>query len=168
MILDRLGKMEAGALALVAGAVDSTNVIQVAALDFAHPTDLWWVVDTHTAAGGGTSSTYQFQLILSQESTLDTNIQILSRTVTGAASACIATAGKHIIACNVGKMIKDLMGEAGSDYAYIGMIITLADGNGTATLKVNGALSNSEPQTEYAAQVVDSNVSVPAAASAGS
>ena len=164
MLLDRLGKLAAGQ-DLTAGAADSTNVIEVAALDYAHPVDLWWVVDTEIIATGDGADTFAFQLVLSQESTLDTNVEILSRTVTGYASACLATAGRHIVAINIGKMLKDVLAAAGSDYEFIGMISTVSTG---ATLSINASLSNSEPQTEYQAQVVDSNVGIPAAASAGS
>lgn len=169
MILDRLGKLQSGDTALAAGAVDSTNVIQVAALDYVHLTDVWWVVDTVVAPTvAGTTSTFKFDLVLSAESTLDTNVEVLSRTVTSTASACLVANGPHIIAVNVGKMLKDLLGSSGSTYYFIGMIITLADGNGNADLQATASLSPTEPSTAYSAQVVDSNVGVPAAASAGS
>jgi hypothetical protein len=168
MILDRLGKLQSGATALAAGAVDSDNVIQTAALDFASLTDLWWVVKTAVAPTvAGTTSTFKFDLVLSQEATLDTNVEVLSRTVTSTASKCLV-ANRNIININVGKMLKDLLETDGSSYPYIGMIITLVDGNGNADLQVEAALSPSEPRTDDHAQVVTSNVGVPAKCSAGS
>lgn len=143
---------------LTAGSADSENVIQVSAIDYAHLTDLWWVVDTETIATGDGSDTFKFQLVLSQESTLDTNVEILSRTVTGYASACLATAGKHIVCVNLGKMLKDILGTGGSDYPYIGMISTISAGS---TLSINAVLTNIEPHSEYHAQVVTSNVTIP-------
>ena len=168
MIKDRLGQLQIGTTALAAGAVDSDYTITVAAADYAHPTDLWWVVTTTVApTTAGTTSTFKFDLVLATELALTTKVEILSRTVTSTASACLEL-GKNIIACNIGKMLKDLLEDAGSDYCYIGMILTLADGNGNADLQVAASLSNSEPNTVYAAQVTDSNVTIPAKVSAGS
>lgn len=165
MRLDRLGKLSTAQDLTSDSTTDSENVIEVQALDYGHPTDVWWVVDCETVATGESDDTFQFQLMLSKESTLDTNVEVLSRTVTGYASACLATAGKHIIAVKVGKMLKDLLSTDGSDYEFIGMISTISAG---ATVSINASLSNSEPGTEYQTQVVDSNVTVPDHASAGS
>lgn len=157
MILAFLGKL-ATAQDLTAGATDSENVMQVSANDFVHPTDVWLTIDTETIATGDGSDTYKFQLVLSQEATLDTNKEVCSVTVTGYADKRLATAGRHIVALNVGKMLKDILDSDGSDYPYIGLISTISDG---ATISINAALSTSEPPTEYHRQVVDSNVTVP-------
>lgn len=157
MILPKLGILST-AQDLTAGATDSENVILLAATDYAHITDVWWVVDTETIAGGDTSDTYQFQLLLSQEEGLDTNKEVLSRTVTSNADTCLATAGRHIVAVNIGKMLKDMLGTSGSDYPYIGMISTVSTGG---TVSINATLSTTEPQTEFQAQIVTSNVSTP-------
>lgn len=160
MILPHLGKL-AAAQDLTAGATDSTNVIEFAAIDWGEYTDLWWTVDTETIATGDAADTFAFQLLLSQESTLDTNIEVLSRTVTGYQAYSVGTAGNHIVCCNVGKMFNEILGTGLSDYEFIGMISTVSAG---ATISINAALSGTEPPTISHAQSVVSNVGVPTVA----
>jgi len=140
------------------GAV-SSNVILIPAVAGVAPTDLWLAVETAVAAGGGTSSTYKIQLLVDTAASLASDPkEVLSVLITGAADARIATAGKPILAVNIGKMLAQLMS---ATVIYVGAWITLADGNGTASLSINAALSNSEPRTEDKSQIVDSPVGVP-------
>jgi hypothetical protein len=157
MILPFLGILST-AQDLTSGSTDSENVIQLPATDYIGITDVWWVVDCETVATGDGSDTFDFILYLSQEATLDTNIEVCSVGFTGYADIRIATAGRHIAALNVGKMLKDMLDTSGSDYPFIGMISTISAGS---TVSINAALSNSEPQTEYHSQVNVSNVGTP-------
>jgi len=154
MIKPEIGDLSV-AQALTAGSTDSTNVIDLQALNYAGLTDLWAVVDTAVIATGDGSDTFQFQWVVSAEATLDTNKELVSVTVTGYADSRLATAGKHIMALNIGKMFRDI---ATSTYRYLGVINVISDG---ATISVNTMLSNSEPPSLYHAQVVDSNVTLP-------
>lgn len=164
MILDKLGVLSR-AQSISATAADTTNVIQLSAVDYANLTDVWLVVDTAVVATGDAADTYTFQLVASQESTLDTNIEILSRTITGYASAELATAGNRFLSVNVGKMIKDVLGASGSDYVYIGGITTVSAGGAWS---INASISPFEPPTDSHRQVVTSNVGIPTRVSAGS
>ena len=155
MILEHFGELST-AQDLTAGSTDSENVIYMPATDYTAITDLWWVVDTETVATGDGSDTYQFQLVMSQEATLDTNIQILSRTITGYASSELATAGNRIIGINFGTMLIDTVDN--SSYPYLGIISTISTG---ATVSVNIAISPSKPPTKYNSQTLRSNVTVP-------
>jgi hypothetical protein len=161
MILSAPGKLSTEQ-DLTAGATDSENVIQMSAIDWAAYTDLWWVVDCETIATGDAADTFAFQLVLSQEATLDTNVEVLSRTVTGYQAHSLATAGNHIIDINVGKMLNEILGTGLSDYPYLGMISTVSTGG---TVSINAAMSPSEPHTISHAQAVVSNVGVPTLAS---
>lgn len=157
MLLAKKGILSV-AQACTDGAVDSTNVIDMGDVANAGVTDAWLAVQTNVLAGGGSTSTYKVALVVATEATLDTVKEIVSVTITGLTDARIATAGKPILAINVGKMLNQL---CSATYRYVGLIVTLANGNGTATLAIDAALSNSEPRTEDKAQVVDSNVGVP-------
>jgi hypothetical protein len=161
MILSAPGKLST-AQDLTAGSADSENVIQMTALDWGAYTDLFWVVQCETIATGDGADTFQFQLILSQESTLDTNVQVLSRTITGYASKGLAVAGDTIITVNIRKMLNEILGTGLSDYPYLGMISTISTG---ATVSINAALSPTEPPTISHSQAVVSNVGVPDIAS---
>jgi hypothetical protein len=162
MILPTLGKLSTAQAFTSAQTKDSENVILMPAVDWAGLTDVWWVVDTTVVATGDNSDTYQFQLVLSQESTLDTNVEVLSRTVTGYASKCLATAGLHIVCVNLGKMINEIMQADLSDYPYLGQITAVSNG---ATLTMDAAITPVEPSTRSHAQTTVSNVGVPDLAS---
>ena len=165
MILAKPGVLGKALVCPSATSTDSTNVIQMAATDWAAYTDLWWVVDTVAIATGDGSDTYQFQLLLSAEATLDTNVEVLSRTVTGYQAWSLGTAGNHIICCNIGKMLNEVIGTGLSDKPYVGVIAIVSSG-GAVTVDIS--LSPHEPPTTPHAQIVDSNVGIPAMASAGS
>jgi hypothetical protein len=157
MVIPKLGKLST-AQDLTAGATDSENVIQLPTTDYVHITDVWWVVDTETIATGDGSDTFQFQLVLAQEAALNNVKEVVSRTITGYADKALATAGRHIIAINVGKMLKDMLDTDGSDYEFIGMISTISAG---ATVSINAVLSHTEPQDESHRMTTVSNVGLP-------
>jgi len=161
MILDVLGKLST-AQDLTAGSTDSENVILMQAVDWTQYDDVFWYIATETIATGDGSDTYQFQLIASQEATLDTNKQILSITITGYASYPIATAGNTIVAINILKHLNTFLGTDASDYPYLGIISTISAG---ATISINAAISPSEPPTPSHEQVTVSNVGTPDVAS---
>jgi len=157
MILEEFGVLSTAQLMVASTATDSENVIQLSAIADVGFGDLYFTVETATIATGDGADTYQFQLVLSEESTLDTNIQVVSRTVTGYASEDLANIGRSIISVNVGQMIGELK-EAITDL-YLGMICTLSAG---AVITVNAALSPSKPRTKDNTQVIRSNVGLPA------
>jgi hypothetical protein len=162
MIHDRLGVLSK-AQAITDADEISENVVKGTAADFAAMTDVWWVVDTAVAAA--TAGTLKFALVLATAAGLGTSIEICSVLVAAITEARVATAGKRIIAINVGKTIKDIIGSSGDTYYFLGMKNTLS---ASTTISINAALSNSEPRSGDATQVVDSNVGIPAKASAGS
>lgn len=164
MILATLGKL-CVAQDLTVGSTDSTNVMQLPATDYAALTDVWWVVDCETVATGDASDTFDFVLYMSKEATLDTNIEVLSVGFTGYEDKRIATAGRHIAAFNIGKVLKEMLETAGSDYPFVGMISTISSGS---TVSINAALSPTEPHTIHHKMTTVSGVGVPAIASAGS
>jgi hypothetical protein len=162
---------------LVAGAAASENQIVDYAVVGSGPADLWWVIETETVhdGNGGTSSTYTFSLRVATSTALTTYKEVLSVVITGALDKRLLTAGKQIVAANVGTMliqaIKDFRTEqslADTDDVYIGIMSTLADGNGDANISINASLMPGKPRTEDSAITVNSNVSVPGFASAGS
>jgi len=157
MILEDFGVLST-AQDLTAGSTDSENVILMPAIDYTALTDAWWVVDCETVATGDGSDTFDFILYLSQESTLDTNIEVVSVGFTGYADVRIATAGRHIAAFNIGKQLMQMLGTSGSDYPYLGMISTISAGS---TVSINASISPSEPPTEDNIQVIRSNVTKP-------
>lgn len=157
MILQHLGDI-CTAQDLSVGSTDSEDVILMAAVDWTALTDVYWVVETETIATGDGADTYQFQLVLSQEATLDTNIQVLSRTITGYASWSIAAVERLIVGCNICNMLNDIVGTGLSDYPYLGMISTISAG---ATVSINASISPSPPKTSFNSQTIRSNVGVP-------
>jgi hypothetical protein len=157
MILEEFGVLSDQQLMVTNAATDSTNVIQLSAIKDVGFGDLWLTIETAAIATGDGSDTYQFQLVLSEEAALTTNIQVVSRTITGFASEELANIGRAILAVNVGQMIGELK-EAITDL-YLGVICTLSDG---AVITVNTALSPSKPRTKDNTQVIRSNVGLPA------
>lgn len=164
-VLPSLGKLSV-AQAITASNEDSTNVIQIAAVDFAAMTDLWWVVDTNVIAAGDSSDTFQFDLVMSQETTLDTNKLVCSVLITGIADKRLATIGRHIAAFNIGKQMSQMIEEDASDYPYIGQLNTISSGG---TLTIDAVLGFNEPPTLKHRMAVVSNIDNSiAVASAGS
>jgi hypothetical protein len=162
MILATLGKLSV-AQALTAGSTDSTNVIQIPASDYVALADAWMSIFTVVAAGGAGALT--FDLVMSQESTLDTNVSVVRTYCSAVTDVRVATAGRFISRINVGKTLVEMLDTSGSDYAFIGLITTLG---GSATITIDAALSPSEPPTESHRMVTVSPVGVPAVASVGS
>ena len=165
MILVSLGKLCIAQTIASAQTDDSDNVIELSAIDYAAMTDVWLVVDTNVIATGDGSDTYAFELVLSQESTLDTNKQVIQRTVTGFEDPSVKTVGRHIIAVNLGKMLKEMLEEDGSDYEFIGLIIAVSSG---AQITIDAVISPTEPHTIPHRMQTVSNVGFPAIASADS
>ena len=150
---------------LTAGSTDSTNTIQMAAIDWSAFTDLWLVIDTETIATGDASDTYKFALVLASEAGLDMTFEVVSVTITAYTDYRIATAGNHILAINIGKMLNEILGASLSDYPHLGLISTISVG---ATISINAALSTVEPPTISHAQPTKSTVGVPTHCSAAS
>lgn len=154
MLLEELGILSEGQ-DLTVGAADSTNVIDLSAIDYVGMTDVWLAIETEIIATGDGSDTYEFSLVVSQETTLDTNLEVLGLKITDFADVRISEAGRPIMAVNISKQ---LIGLADEDYRYLGLIMTISSG---ATLSVNAAMSPSAPSTPFNIQVVRSNVGVP-------
>ena len=158
MILPHLGKL-CTAQDLTPTTQDSENVIQISAIDWSAYTDLWLIIDTETIATGDGSDVFDFSLVVSQESTLDTNLEVAALRITGIADTRLATAGNRIFEVNIGQSIKYLNNDT---YDYIGLILGVTAG---ATLSVNATFSTGKPLSIPHAQTVVSNVGVPDLAS---
>jgi len=161
MLLEDLGELST-AQDLTDGAADSENVIDLGAIDDVGFNEMWLSIITETAIGGshGTSSTYTFDLVVSSTATLDTLVRSVCRIaiVNTAADPRIAEVDRNIAICELGLQIAEV---ADSTYRYLGLISTLANGNGTATLSINAAMSPSKPRTKDNVQVTRSNIGVP-------
>ncbi len=152
MILASLGKL--GIAQDITGSdEDSTNVIKIAAVDWGAMTDLWWVVQTTTVAA--VAGTLKFELVLSKETTLDTNVQVCCVDIAAITDLRVATVGRFIAMLNVGKTMAMMLETDLSDYQYIGQLNTLA---GSTTISINSNLSFTEPDTLQHRQIVDSNI----------
>lgn len=163
MILATLGKL-CVAQAITDADEISENVIQLPAVDYVGLTDVWWVVDTNVVAA--TAGTLKFELVMGDAVGLDgTNIQVACVELAAITDKRVATAGRHIVAMNVGKMLKDMLDTDGSAYPFIGMLNTLST---STTITINAALSPTEPPTESHRMTTVSTVGVPGVASAGS
>lgn len=161
MIIPKVGKL-AAPQDLVPTTQDSTDKMLLSSIDYAAPSDVWLVIDCETIATGDAADVFDFSLVVSQESTLDTNKEVVAVRITDFADARLSVAGARILAVNLGKMLTQL---ADADYDYLGLILGVTAG---ATLSINAVISFTEPRTIPHAQTVVSNVSVPAHASAGS
>lgn len=156
MILEEFGVLSTAQDLTSDTTTDSENVILLPAIKDVGFGDLWLSVETETIATGDASDTFQFQLVLSEEAALDTNIQVISRTITGFASEELANPGRAILSINIGQMIGELK-ESATDL-YLGLISTISAG---ATISINAALSPSKPRTKDDTQVIRSNVGLP-------
>jgi hypothetical protein len=160
MLLEDLGVL-ATAQDLTAGAADSENVIDLGAIADVGFIDMWLSIITETAIGGaaGTSSTFSIALVVGTAANLTTFKTVLTiDMLNDVADPRIAAVDRNIANCEVGMMVSEL---ADATYRYLGLICTLADGNGTATLSINAAISPSKPRTKDDVQVTRSNVGVP-------
>ena len=132
----------------------SGNVIQIAAVDWANFTDLWWVVQTDTIASVVGAMT--FKLVLDTQVGLDgTQVEVMGVDIAAITDLRVATVGRFIAAFNVGKQMMQLLEEDASDYAFIGNEYTCA---GSTTLGVNSWLSFTEPHTLQHRMQVESNI----------
>lgn len=161
MLIPFLGKLSV-AQAITASDEDSENVMEImadgAGRDYGHITDAWWIVDTNVIAAGDSADTFKFSLVLAKEAALTNVIEVAAVTITGIADIRLATAGRHIMAINVGKMLKDILDTDGSDYEFLGQQNTLSAG---ATISIDSVVSGSEPHTESHRMSTESGVGVP-------
>lgn len=163
MILAQKGKLSVAQAITFGADENSTNIIEYAAVDYAAMTDLWWVVDTNVKATG--SGSLKFELVMATDNTLGTSIQVCCVEITGITDKRVAKAGRHIVSINVGKTLKEMLEEDGSDKAFIGQKNTLG---GSALITINASLSPTEPPTLHHKMVIVSPVGIPAIASIGS
>ncbi len=163
MILASLGKLSVQQT--LTGTEISENVIQIAALDWAAWTDVWWVVQTTTIASVVGAMT--FKLVFDTQVGLDgTQVEVMGVDIAAITDLRVATVGRFIAAFNVGKQMKQMLEEDASDYAFIGMENVCA---GSTTLGINAFLSFTEPHTIPHKMTVESNIDNSiAVASAGS
>lgn len=159
MILAQKGKL-CVAQAITDANEISEHVIQYDAVDYAAITDLWWVVDTNVIAA--TAGTLKFALVMATAAGLGTAVEVCSVLIAAITDKRVATVGRHIIAINVGKMLKEMLETDGSSYAFIGMKNTLS---ASTTITINAALSPTEPPTLHHKMTIVSPVGVPAIAS---
>ncbi len=159
-LLEDLGVLST-AQDLTSGSTDSENVIDLGTITDVGFEDMYLDIVTETAIGGsaGTSSTYSIALVVASETTLDTIRTILTIDIANdVADPRIAAIDRQIAGCDVGLMVANA---ADATYRYLGLISTLVDGNGTATLSINAAMSPSKPRTKDDVQVTRSNISIP-------
>ena len=159
-LLEELGVLST-AHDLTNGSVDSENVIDLGAIAAVGFTDMWLDIVCETKIGGsaGSSSTYTFDLVVATEAALNTTRSVARIAIVNtAADPRIALADRSIAMIEVGNQIAETMD---ASYQFLGLILTLADGNGTATVSINAAMSPSKPRTKDNVQVVRSNVGVP-------
>ena len=162
MILATLGKLSI-AQALTDADDISDNVISMTAADWAGMTDVWLTVDTNVVAA--TSGTIKIALVVATAANLSTSQEVVSALVAAITEARVANAGRHIIAVNVGKMLKEMMEDSGDTYYFVGLKTDLSTG---VTITIYASLSPTEPQTLHHKMQTESNVTTPAIASAGS
>ena len=163
MILASLGKLSVSQ-ALTAADEISENVIQLAAADWTHWTDVWWVVQT--AVVMATAGTYKLALVLDTQVGLDgSQIEVCSVLVAAITEKRVATVGRNIVALNVGKMLKDIQEDSGDTYKFLGMENTIS---ASTTISVNASLSPTEPPTIPHKMVTVSPAEAASIASAGS
>ena len=106
MILASLGKLSI-AQDITGSDEDSTNVIQLATVDWGAFTDLWWVVMTTTVAA--TAGTLKFELVLATAANLTTAVQVCCVDIAAITDKRTATIGRFIAAMNIGKQLKQML-----------------------------------------------------------
>ncbi len=155
MILEEFGSLSTAQDLTSGTTTDSENVIDLGAIDNIGITDVWLALETETLATGDGSDTYDFSLVVSDEATLDTNLEVLGVLITGVTDVRLATAGQPILVINLSKQ---LIGLASATKRFLGLISTISSG---ATVSINCAISPSAPETPKNIQVLRSNVGVP-------
>jgi len=161
MLLEHLGELST-AQDLVAGAgIDSENVIDLGVIPDVGFGQMWLsiICETIKDAAAGTSSTYTFDLVVASEETLDTTRSVMRIHIKNdVADPRIAVVERSIACAEIGQQIGEV---ADATYRYLGLISTLVDGNGTAAVSINAAMSPSRPRTKDNVQVTRSNVTIP-------
>jgi hypothetical protein len=159
-ILDHLGELST-AQDLTNGAADSENVIDLGSVANVNFNQMYLDIECETAMGAaaGTTSTFLFELVVASEATLDTIRRVCSIDIRNdVADPRIAAANRHICSMEIGTQVGET---ADGTYRYLGLICTLADGNGTATVSINAAVTPAKPRTRDNVQVTRSNVTIP-------
>ena len=156
MILEQLGVLST-AHALLTGAVDSENVIDLGAVANVGLNEAWLSIQTSVIESGADTDTYKVDVVISNETTLDTNIKLLTIDMLGS-DPRLQTINREWAGFDIGKLIGDMID---GTKRYLGLIFTLANVGGTAAVTINAALSPSKPPTKYNTQVTRSNVGVP-------
>lgn len=160
MILEHFGELSTNQ-ALTDGAADSENVIDLGAVANVGFGPLWLSIMTTVARGAshGTSSTYHFDLVVAAETTLDTIRSVIKIEIANdVADPRITALDRFIADCEIGRHVANV---ADATYRYLGLINTLANGNGTATLSIDAAIAPSPARTKDNVQVIRSNVTIP-------
>ena len=111
MIIPSLGKL-CVTQALTDADDISDNVLQIPAIDYVAMTDVWWVVDTNVIAA--TVGTIKLSLVMATGANLATSVQVACVEIAAITDKRVAKAGRHIVAMNVGKMLKDMLDTDGS------------------------------------------------------
>ena len=158
MILEQLGALST-AQALTNGAANSENVIDLGAVANVMLEKAHLVITCAVAEGAtGSSSTFTFDLVVATETNLATNRSVMKVVITGVNDPRLDVAERVIADFDVGHQIGRV---ADATYRYLGIINTLADGNGTASCTVNEDLSPGPARSPDNVQVLRSNVGVP-------
>ncbi len=159
MILASLGKLSTAQV--LTGSEISENVIQIAAVDWAAFTDLWWTVMTTTVAT--IAGAMKFELVMDTAVALDgTQRQVCCVDIAAITDVRTATIGRFIAALNIGKQLKQMLETDASDYAYLGMSNTCA---GSTTIAIDATLGFTEPHTLHHKMQTESNITVATVAS---
>jgi hypothetical protein len=159
-VIDHFGELST-AQDLTNGAVDSENVVDLGAVANVGHGQVWLDIVCETAIGGsaGTTSTFTFNLVVASEAALNTVRSVIQIYIANdVADPRIAAANRQIACVEIGQYLGDV---ADATYRYLGLISTLVDGNGTAAVSINAALSTARPRTKDNVQVIRSNVTVP-------
>lgn len=163
MILTEVGELSA-AQDLTAGATQSENIIDMTALGIDGPqpaSPLFLDIECETVATGDSSDTFVFDLIASDNTTINTGTQgtnyfkLITADILNYEDPRIATAGEKILSVKLPNQIRQL---ARNGFRYLGILSTVSSG---ATVSINAAIVLGEPETEHNVQVVRSNVGVP-------
>jgi hypothetical protein len=149
---------------LTAGNAVSENVIDMAALGIQGfgpgNNNLWLDVECETAEGSssGSSSTYVIKLALDDTEAATSPVYYVLEVHMAHSDPRIAVAGRKIFT----GMLPDQIWQLAKDgYRYLALYCVLADGNGTAAMSINAAISPSMPETQRNTQTTRSNVTVP-------
>jgi hypothetical protein len=163
MILEELGVIST-AQDLLAGTAVGENVIDLGALaakGFGPGNNNIFIdleCETPEADASGSSSTYTFNFIVDDTEALTSGVYTVLSVPCVHGDPRISAAGKKILSCSIPDQVWSLAKEG---YRYFGLSSVLVDGNGTAGVSVNCAISPSQPRTEDGNQVTRSPVELP-------